>query len=395
MFIVVLAVLVFQSHAARPKRNNVARGAGNNLMDDLDTPRPTTAPPREDGRTEEEGADGESNPACGTCVLDRPGQTGCSVQAIEDCVCGNDEYCCTVEWDDVCVEDAFYCDSTCFLDEGQGPAMNCGVAHLGQGCEVPAIEDCVCSSDPYCCDTEWDGICVSLVWESPCYIDCDCLESNEDYRGGSRLPSYWEALADARNINTSLLGFNVAAGKWCYDLSNTCVKWGEGSGACDDSSFACGGRENTPPTIGYGSEQMDLIATMISMGDHEHYLCPACTNTTTCPSGASRGTDNESAATFTDCDCVGHHTGVPLINGGYWWTVASNAGLYPSVVSQRAGHWYYNGTRTCVAMGSYGDSCVGSDSVCAGGNQYGTALDQMMYILEANNDGGVHPNCPM
>lgn len=40
------------------------------------------------------------------------------------------------------------------------------------GCNQPAVEGCVCSADPYCCDVEWDGQCVLEVDQLACG-NCD------------------------------------------------------------------------------------------------------------------------------------------------------------------------------------------------------------------------------
>ena len=49
----------------------------------------------------------------------------------------------------------------------------CGATHDccetgGAGCVDPAIAECVCLVDPYCCETAWDALCVGLVEESGC-----------------------------------------------------------------------------------------------------------------------------------------------------------------------------------------------------------------------------------
>jgi hypothetical protein len=36
------------------------------------------------------------------------------------------------------------------------------------GCSDPVVEACVCSSDPYCCDIDWDNLCVSEVESFGC-----------------------------------------------------------------------------------------------------------------------------------------------------------------------------------------------------------------------------------
>ena len=67
----------------------------------------------------------------------------------------------------------------CDCDLGPGcdgcwcePVDECGGADLGDccegsgshvGCEDPAVEQCVCGSDAYCCDVAWDAQCTAEV----------------------------------------------------------------------------------------------------------------------------------------------------------------------------------------------------------------------------------------
>jgi hypothetical protein len=48
---------------------------------------------------------------------------------------------------------------------------NCCIAHMGVGCEVPAIQQCVCGMDAYCCNTEWDDICTGIAIDN-CNANC-------------------------------------------------------------------------------------------------------------------------------------------------------------------------------------------------------------------------------
>jgi hypothetical protein len=49
---------------------------------------------------------------------------------------------------------------------------DCCVSKIASpGCEDPAITDCVCAFDPFCCDIEWDGLCVSSA-QNECGLDC-------------------------------------------------------------------------------------------------------------------------------------------------------------------------------------------------------------------------------
>jgi len=76
-------------------------------------------------------------------------------------VCGSDPYCCTTSWDGVCVGEA---DTLC------GAGCSVGCAHdkciegsaLTIGCD-PCVTD-ICAADPFCCNTLWDSACVNAVF---------------------------------------------------------------------------------------------------------------------------------------------------------------------------------------------------------------------------------------
>ena len=52
------------------------------------------------------------------------------------------------------------------------PGGSCCIDNSGApGCDVPEIEACVCAIDGFCCDTEWDGICVDQA-VADCNADC-------------------------------------------------------------------------------------------------------------------------------------------------------------------------------------------------------------------------------
>jgi hypothetical protein len=80
-----------------------------------------------------------------------------------------DAYCCTTNWDGVCVGEA---SSTCGLVCNGG-----GCAHdkcveggpLTLGCD-PCVMD-ICTFDSFCCTDSWDAACVSEVF-SVCFEFC-------------------------------------------------------------------------------------------------------------------------------------------------------------------------------------------------------------------------------
>lgn len=87
---------------------------------------------------------------------------GCTEVAVQDCVCTTDPFCCDSEWDQVCVDqvDSFGCGD---CGGGMPPGPTCCAAQPGPGCGDPLAELCVCLVDSYCCDTQWDDSCAILA----------------------------------------------------------------------------------------------------------------------------------------------------------------------------------------------------------------------------------------
>lgn len=95
------------------------------------------------------------------------GTPGCTDMAIESCVCALDPFCCDTEWDATCVGrvGSDLCGPACDPDDGDGP---CCMANGTPGCEINSVESCVCVVDAFCCDTEWDAMCVTAIDTSGC-----------------------------------------------------------------------------------------------------------------------------------------------------------------------------------------------------------------------------------
>ncbi|MHC4414149.1 MAG: hypothetical protein ACYS0G_02575 [Planctomycetota bacterium] len=110
-------------------------------------------------------------PGCGgdsgsCCVAN--GTPGCADTACCTIVCDSDPYCCDVDWDGVCAEQAqALCDcSGGFCGPGNG---NCCVANGTPGCEDTECCESICTADPFCCDQEWDAMCAAQAQAA-----CDC-----------------------------------------------------------------------------------------------------------------------------------------------------------------------------------------------------------------------------
>ncbi|MCB9717031.1 MAG: hypothetical protein H6712_24455 [Myxococcales bacterium] len=109
----------------------------------------------------------------GDCCADN-GTPGCDDATIESCVCASDAYCCDTEWDGVCVGEvgSLGC-GTCGGGDGgtggDGGPSACCAQQAGAGCAGdPSVESCVCAMDDYCCSVFWDLTCAGEVESFGC-----------------------------------------------------------------------------------------------------------------------------------------------------------------------------------------------------------------------------------
>ena len=93
---------------------------------------------------------------------------GCGDPEVEACVCDLDPYCCDSEWDHVCVD--LMIDVGCMACDASTQLVpdSCCAPTGGPGCPDTAMSECVCAVDPFCCDVQWDETCVGLVDEYAC-----------------------------------------------------------------------------------------------------------------------------------------------------------------------------------------------------------------------------------
>jgi hypothetical protein len=86
---------------------------------------------------------------------------GCSDAVVLACVCEGDDFCCSTEYDAVCVTQA---QSRCGLScETRPPVSDCCEQSDVPGCTRPEVEACICDIDPFCCAFRFDESCVNLA----------------------------------------------------------------------------------------------------------------------------------------------------------------------------------------------------------------------------------------
>ena len=92
----------------------------------------------------------------GNCFSPHGGQ-GCVTIACCEAVCTNDPYCCNTAWDAICAAKAIEVCTDC----GEPTAGSCFQPHSTPSCQDAACCASVCAADPFCCTTQWDTLCVN------------------------------------------------------------------------------------------------------------------------------------------------------------------------------------------------------------------------------------------
>ena len=104
-----------------------------------------------------------TNPACGdagsgSCYV-RHQNPGCDDAGCCDRVCEVDPLCCEITWDDDCVRFAEEVCTRC----GDVLAGSCFAPHAESACANYLCCEAVCKVDPFCCSLEWDSLCVTIA----------------------------------------------------------------------------------------------------------------------------------------------------------------------------------------------------------------------------------------
>ncbi len=131
---------------------------------------------------------------------------GCARPDVEECVCVDqgDEYCCTVDWDSVCAEEARTgCGNHCYQEVpssyGDPEFGDCLQQGPLPGCDHPDLMAAVCARTASCCEDRWSSECVEAAYEEfqpgdhgcvaregpgcarPDVEDCVCVEQDDEY----------------------------------------------------------------------------------------------------------------------------------------------------------------------------------------------------------------------
>ncbi|MFP6626306.1 MAG: hypothetical protein VCA74_04500 [Deltaproteobacteria bacterium] len=171
---------------------------------------------------------GNGQAGFGGCCMPHP-SPGCEDIATQTTVCAYDPYCCDVEWDPFCVQEANTEGASCYDEEADcnsdypppycfgdastfdpcepgpngevpnwcssGEVGDCCMPNSGQGCNssgqddnsdgIDDVQACVCEADDYCCgiDMDGDGSIDEGEWDGPCVALADTLCSASCFDG--------------------------------------------------------------------------------------------------------------------------------------------------------------------------------------------------------------------
>ena len=224
------------------------------------------------------------------------GTPGCDEQACEAAVCALDPFCCDVEWEVNCANEAIaepacvgavgcptgmevcgndlleigeQCDNAdlagqdcvslgfidggtlacagdCTFDTSMCDTGSCCVPNGSPGCNDAACEALICAADSFCCDTEWDQLCADAALNEP---TCDGLPGCPTGMEvcGNDLAEFGEACDGTDLSGQDCIGLGFAGGgtldcalDCTFDTSMCDAGGGDccapnGSPGCDDS----------------------------------------------------------------------------------------------------------------------------------------------------------------
>ena len=97
----------------------------------------------------------------------------------ELCICNIDPSCCTDEWTELCgVKAGQFCAVECSCIPLLGGDC-CQDGFGNPGCGDIGCQDCVCEQDDFCCSVAWDLGCIGVAG-TLCLDECNCEGTSSD-----------------------------------------------------------------------------------------------------------------------------------------------------------------------------------------------------------------------
>jgi hypothetical protein len=134
-------------------------------------------------------------------------------------VCANDGFCCEVEWDAICVNRALITCAGC----GAAGAGSPYVTHGTPGCSDVTCCSIVCAADSFCCDVEWDIFCVVRA-EANCRSGDTCAEARLMAPGIASGGYAFNTLEGVVGADITLCGTGDTRATW-RKFTTTCAGW--------------------------------------------------------------------------------------------------------------------------------------------------------------------------
>lgn len=107
------------------------------------------------------------------CCVAHP-SPGCNDPACCDYICSFDAACCEFIWDGICRDNAIKFCAVCGQSVCGVGAGDCCAAHGSAGCSDPDCCDMICTLDGFCCGVQWDQFCVQQA-QNLCAPCAPCL----------------------------------------------------------------------------------------------------------------------------------------------------------------------------------------------------------------------------
>ncbi len=160
---------------------------------------------------------------CLACVENNGSCTGSVVDDLDSCATQN----CNAE-----------CNDTGSGGSGgaTGDGGTCCEATGDLGCSNSGIESCVCNEDDYCCTTEWDGTCVGEVSEFGCSDVCD---GGTGGSGGSGSTGGSFACGGPSTSPSNGSCLKVSGANKCNPVTNVGCTGKQTCDTLDGSTFSC------------------------------------------------------------------------------------------------------------------------------------------------------------
>jgi hypothetical protein len=119
------------------------------------------------------------DPKAGSCCVEHL-SPACSDADCCAVVCKADDFCCTVQWDDLCAGMAAQLCTSCAQSECGNPLTGtCCEPNDTPGCNDAQCCAVVCTADPFCCDQMWDFTCADSAIAT-CGICSNAADLNGD-----------------------------------------------------------------------------------------------------------------------------------------------------------------------------------------------------------------------